>query len=51
VKARRRRIEEAAYADLLLVEGDPTEDATILADYENRIDLIMKDGVIYRNEL
>ncbi len=44
-------IEEGAYADLLLVEGDPTRDATILADYENKIDLIMKDGVIYKNTL
>ncbi len=44
-------IEEGAYADLILVEGDPTKDATILADYENNIDLIMKDGVIYKNEL
>jgi imidazolonepropionase-like amidohydrolase len=44
-------IEEGAYADLLLVEGDPTRDATLLADYENKIDLIMKDGVIYKNTL
>jgi imidazolonepropionase-like amidohydrolase len=44
-------IEEGAYADILLVEGDPTADATILADYENNIDLIMKDGVIYKNTL
>ena len=35
----------------LLVEGDPTEDVTILADYENKIDLIMKDGKIYKNTL
>jgi imidazolonepropionase-like amidohydrolase len=44
-------IEEGAYADLLLVEEDPTRDATVLADYENKIDLIMKDGVIYKNTL
>jgi imidazolonepropionase-like amidohydrolase len=44
-------IAEGAYADLILVEGDPTQDATILADYENKIDLIMKDGVIYKNTL
>jgi imidazolonepropionase-like amidohydrolase len=42
-------IEEGAYADLLLVEGDPTRDATLLADYESKIDLIMKDGVVYKN--
>lgn len=44
-------IEEGSYADLILVEGDPTKDATILADYENKIDFIMKDGVIYKNTL
>ena len=44
-------VEEGAYADMLLVEGDPTEDATILADYENNLRLIMKDGVIYKNTL
>ena len=44
-------IEEGAYADILLVEGDPTQDVTILADYENKIDLIMKDGQIYKNTL
>jgi hypothetical protein len=27
------------------------EDVTLLADYENNIDLIMKDGVIYKKTL
>ena len=44
-------IEVGAYADILLVDGDPTADAAILADYENNIDFIMKDGVIYENTL
>jgi imidazolonepropionase-like amidohydrolase len=44
-------IQEGAYADILLVEGDSTRDVSILADYENSIDLIMKDGVIYKNTL
>ncbi len=44
-------IEQGAYADLLLVEGNPVEDAEILVDYTNNIDLIMKDGVIYKNTL
>ena len=44
-------IAEGAYADLLLVEGNPVDDATVLVDYENSIDLIMKDGVIYKNTL
>ena len=44
-------IEEGAYADLLLVTGDPLEDAAILEDYENNIRLIMKDGKIYKNTI
>jgi imidazolonepropionase-like amidohydrolase len=44
-------IEAGAYADILLVEGNPLEDATLLADYEANIDLIMKDGKIYKNTL
>ncbi|MDJ0857907.1 MAG: hypothetical protein QNJ03_02425 [Dinoroseobacter sp.] len=44
-------IEAGAYADLLLIDGNPLDDITILADYEENIDLIMKDGVIYKNAL
>lgn len=44
-------IEVGAYADLLLIDGDPTTDVSILADYENSIVLIMKDGVIYKDNL
>ncbi len=40
-----------AYADILLVDGNPVEDAMIMTDYENNFDLIMKDGVIYKNTL
>ncbi|MDG2243632.1 MAG: amidohydrolase family protein [Rhodospirillaceae bacterium] len=42
-------IVEGAYADLLLVEGDPLSDASILENYVNTIKLIMKDGYIYKN--
>jgi imidazolonepropionase-like amidohydrolase len=44
-------IEAGAYADLLLVDGNPLEDVSILADYQSNIRLIMKDGVIYKNSL
>jgi imidazolonepropionase-like amidohydrolase len=44
-------IVEGAYADILLVEGNPAEDVTVLVDYENNIDLVMKGGVIYKNAL
>ena len=44
-------IEEGALADLLLINGNPLEDISILRDYEKNIQLIMKDGVIYKNIL
>jgi imidazolonepropionase-like amidohydrolase len=44
-------IVKGAYADILLVEGNPAEDVTVLVDYENNIDLVMKGGVIYKNAL
>jgi imidazolonepropionase-like amidohydrolase len=43
-------IQEGAYADILLIDGDPSKDIKILMD-SNNIDLIMKDGVIYKNTL
>lgn len=44
-------IAPGAYADILLVEGDPTEDVAVFSDWENRIDLLMKDGKVYNNTL
>jgi imidazolonepropionase-like amidohydrolase len=44
-------IAEGAYADILLVEGNPLEDISVLVDYEDKIDLIMKEGKIYKNTL
>ncbi len=44
-------IEAGAYADILLVDGNPLEGTEILVNYEENIDLIMKDGVIYKNTL
>ncbi len=44
-------IEEGAYADILLINGDPLKDIAILTKPEENINLIMKDGVIYKNTL
>ncbi|MCP4398235.1 MAG: amidohydrolase family protein, partial [bacterium] len=56
-------IEEGAYADILVVDGNPLEDFTVLGanskwfDAESReqdiptIRIIMKDGKIYKNTL
>ena len=40
-----------AYADLLLVDGNPLEDIALLEAPEENLAVIMKDGVIYKNEL
>lgn len=56
-------IEEGAMADILLVNGNPLEDISLIVGEKSRlvskgkwqplnsIDLIMKDGVIYKNNL
>ncbi|MGL2994146.1 amidohydrolase family protein [Flavobacterium sp. TSSA_36] len=44
-------IEEGAYADLLVVKGDPMKEIQVLENYENNFVLIMKDGKIYKNKL
>jgi imidazolonepropionase-like amidohydrolase len=44
-------IEEGALADLLLINGDPLSDISILAKPEQNLSLIMKDGVIYKNAI
>lgn len=42
-------IEEGAYADLLLINGNPLEDISILTRPEENLTLIMKDGKIFKN--
>jgi imidazolonepropionase-like amidohydrolase len=44
-------IEEGAYADVLLVEGNPLINLNILEDYDKSLIVIIKDGVIYKNIL
>jgi len=44
-------IEPEAYADLLIVDGNPLDDIMLMLDYENNFKLIMKDGVAYKNTL
>jgi imidazolonepropionase-like amidohydrolase len=44
-------IEDGAFADLLLVDGNPLEDLSLLASPEKSLSLIMKDGRIYKNTL
>lgn len=42
-------VEEGALADLLLVDGNPLEDLSLVADPANNFLVIMKDGWIYKN--
>ena len=44
-------IKEGAYADLLLVNGNPLDDILLLTEPEKNLNLIMKDGKIYKNQL
>lgn len=44
-------IEEGAYADMVLVDGNPLENLELVSDPEGNFDLIMKDGVVYKNEI
>jgi imidazolonepropionase-like amidohydrolase len=43
-------IKEGAFADLLVVDGNPLQDITVLRDRDN-LRVIMKDGVPYKNTL
>ncbi len=44
-------LEEGAYADILLVDGNPLEDLKILADYDKNLLLIVKDGKVFKNTI
>ena len=43
-------VEEGKRADLIVVEGEPLEDITILQDADN-VRLVMRDGAIFKNLL
>jgi imidazolonepropionase-like amidohydrolase len=40
-----------AYADLLVVDGNPLDDIRVLTAPERNLKLIMKEGQVYKNEL
>lgn len=44
-------ISEGAYADLILVDGNPLENIKLVEDPDTNFLLIMKDGTIYKNTL
>lgn len=45
------QIAEGAYADLIIATGAPEKDLDFVSDPEKNFHLIMKDGVIHKNQL
>ena len=43
-------VQPGKFADLLVVNGDPLQDITVLQD-QSRIKLVMKEGNLYKNNL
>jgi imidazolonepropionase-like amidohydrolase len=44
-------VEQGALADLLLVDGNPLDNITLVADPAKNFLIIMKDGIIYKNTI
>ena len=44
-------IEEGAYADMILVDGNPLENLDLVSDPVNNFKLIIKNGTIFKNTL
>jgi imidazolonepropionase-like amidohydrolase len=41
-------VQPSALADLLLVDGDPLQDLSLLGDPEKNLLVVMKDGQLYK---
>ena len=44
-------IAAGAYADLLIVDGDPLTDLRVMLDPVKNLKFVMKDGIVYKNEV
>lgn len=44
-------IEAGAFADLLVVDGNPLDDIKLIEDPQKNLSIIMKDGVVHKNTL
>jgi imidazolonepropionase-like amidohydrolase len=44
-------IEEGAYADMVLIDGNPLDDISLLNEYQDKFKVIMKDGKLHKNAL
>ncbi|WP_407515914.1 amidohydrolase family protein [Tamlana fucoidanivorans] len=45
------KIVEGAYADLIIIDGNPMKDLSVMQEYDEKFQLIMKDGKVYKNTL
>lgn len=45
------RIEAGAYADILVLDGNPLDDISLIADPDTTMKVILKDGRIHKNTL
>lgn len=44
-------IEEGAYADMIVIDGNPLEDISLIEDYQKNMKLIIKNGEVWKNTL
>ena len=44
-------LQRGAWADMLLVNGDPTADINVLKDYDRNLAVIIKDGKVWKHTL
>jgi imidazolonepropionase-like amidohydrolase len=44
-------IAAGAYADLLIVDGDPLTDLRVMLDPAKNLKFVMKGGIVYKNQL
>jgi imidazolonepropionase-like amidohydrolase len=44
-------IAAGAYADLLIVDGDPLTDVRVMLNPVKNLKFVMKDGIVYKNEV
>lgn len=42
-------IEEGAYADMILIDGNPLQNLSLMEDFDKNFLLIIKDGITYKN--
>ena len=44
-------IAEGAYAERILVDGNPLENLNLVADHDGKLYLIIKDSKIFKNKI